>query len=139
MSTDAVRLSEARQKAEATFTLNQSPDALLRIAKAASHDSIMERIAQQRALRLAKLAKEAKIEAPDDRQNLDVAECLERADAYGELAQKMTGREREQLLDVADQWDELAEELDEEKKEPASSQNEQDRHASAKMAAGALV
>lgn len=121
MSTNAVRLREARQKAEATFTLNQSHDAQMRNAKAASHDLIMERIAQQRALRLAKFAKEEKIEIPSDKQNLNVTECRERADAYGELAQKMTGRKREQLLDAADQWDELAEELDEEKKEPAPS------------------
>jgi hypothetical protein len=126
MSTDAVRLSEARQKAEATFTLNQSHDAQKRSAKAASHDSIIERIAQQRALRLAKFAREEKIETPDDKQHLDVTQCRDRADAYGELAQKMTGPKREQLLDVADQWDELAEELEEENKEPAAPQKDHD-------------
>ena len=121
MSTNAVSLSAARQLAEAKFSLGQSQEAQMRNAKAANHNSIMEKIAQQRALRLAKFAKEEKIEVPTDTQNLDVTECRERADAYGELAQRTTGPQREHLLDVADQWDDLAEELDEENKEPTSA------------------
>lgn len=44
--------------------------------------------------------------------DMDALECRQRADAYGLLAQKVSGEKRSELLNAADQWDDLAEQLD---------------------------
>jgi len=72
-------------------------DAALRQALAAKHRAIMDKIAQQRALRLAKTD-----------EPLDAAQCRALADRCGLLAQQTRGKRRLDLLDAADQWDELA-------------------------------
>jgi hypothetical protein len=78
----------------------------IRNASVANHQQILDKIKHLRSLRLAKENAE--------RQPSEVAElCRTRADECALLAQRAQGKRRSELLDVADKWDDLAQQNDE--------------------------
>lgn len=63
---------------------------------------------------------------------MDGSECRKRADACAVLAQKVEGKKRNDLLDMADSWDVLAEESDALESEAVAIQAGKDEQAESK-------